>query len=319
MMKPKVFVTRRVAAEIISFLEEVAEVEVWEEESAVPREVLMEKAKKADALFTMLTEKVDEEVLANASQLRIVANMAVGYDNIDVNAAKSRGVIVTNTPDVLTEATADLVFALLLATGRRLIEANRFLHNGEWSTWNPYLLAGQRCHGASLGLIGMGRIGEAVAKRAKGFDMQILYHNRRRRTEVEEALGARYVDLDELLRQADYVVVLTPLTAETRGLIGERELSLMKESAVFINASRGGTVDEQALYRALVEKRIWAAGLDVFQTEPVPVDHPLLTLPNVAALPHIGSATYETRNQMTRLAAENIVAVLTGKEPLTPV
>jgi len=319
MKKPNVFVTRRVAAEIISYLEEVAEVEIWEEESAVPREVLMEKAKKADALFTMLTEKVDEEVLANASQLRIVANMAVGYDNIDVNAAKSKGVIVTNTPDVLTEATADLVFALLLATGRRLIEANRFLHNGEWSTWNPYLLAGQRCHGASLGLIGMGRIGEAVAKRAKGFDMQILYHNRRRRTEVEEALGARYVDLDELLRQADYVVVLTPLTAETRGLIGERELSLMKETAVFINASRGGTVDEQALYRALVEKRIWAAGLDVFQTEPVPVDHPLLTLPNVVALPHIGSATYETRNQMARLAAENIAAVLTGKEPLTPV
>jgi len=319
MKKPNVFVTRRVAAEIISFLEEVAEVEIWEEESAVPREVLMEKAKKADALFTMLTEKVDEEVLANASQLRIVANMAVGYDNIDVNAAKSKGVIVTNTPDVLTEATADLVFALLLATGRRLIEANRFLHNGEWSTWNPYLLAGQRCHGASLGLIGMGRIGEAVAKRAKGFDMQILYHNRRRRTEVEEALGARYVDLDELLRQADYVVVLTPLTAETRGLIGERELSLMKETAVFINASRGGTVDEQALYRALVEKWIWAAGLDVFQTEPVPVDHPLLTLPNVVALPHIGSATYETRNQMARMAAENIAAVLTGKEPLTPV
>jgi len=319
MKKPNVFVTRRVAADIISFLEEVAEVEVWEEESAVPREVLMEKAKKADALFTMLTEKVDEEVLAHASQLRIVANMAVGYDNIDVNAAKSRGVIVTNTPDVLTEATADLVFALLLATGRRLIEANRFLHNGEWSTWNPYLLAGQRCHGASIGLIGMGRIGEAVAKRAKGFDMQILYHNRRRRTDVEEALGARYVDLDELLRRADYVVVLTPLTAETRGLIGERELSLMKETAVFINASRGGTVDEQALYRALVEKRIWAAGLDVFQTEPVPVDHPLLALPNVVALPHIGSATYETRNQMARLAAENIAAVLTGKEPLTPV
>ncbi|WP_134684142.1 2-hydroxyacid dehydrogenase [Brevibacillus migulae] len=319
MKKPNVFMTRRVAVEIISMLEEVAEVDVWEEESAVPRDVLVEKAKKADALFTMLTEKVDEEVLAHANQLRIVANMAVGYDNIDVAAAKKKGVIVTNTPDVLTEATADLVFALLLATGRRLMEANRFLHNGEWSTWNPYLMAGQRCHGATLGIIGMGRIGEAVAKRAKGFDMPILYHNRRRRTEVEEALDARYADLDELLQQADYVVVLTPLTAETRGLIGERELSLMKETAVFINASRGGTVDEQALYRALVEKRIWAAGLDVFQKEPVPMDHPLLTLPNVVALPHIGSATYETRNRMARLAAENIVAVLTGKEPLTPV
>lgn len=319
MKKAHVFVTRRLAPEILSLLAGVAEIEVWEHEQAVPKEVLLEKVAYADALLTMLTERIDAEVLAQARRLRIVANMAVGYDNIDVSAAKQRGIIVTNTPDVLTEATADLVFALLLATGRRLIEANRFLQSGEWKTWNPYLLAGQGVHRATLGLIGMGRIGEAVARRAKGFDMEVLYHNRRRRSEAEEVLGARYVRMDELLGRADYVVVLTPLTPETRGLIGERELALMKPTSVLINASRGGTVDEQALYQALVEKRIWAAGLDVFQQEPVPLDHPLLSLPNVVALPHIGSATYETRNRMARLAAENIIAILTGKEPLTAV
>jgi glyoxylate reductase len=319
MKKPYVYMTRQVAAEIIDALKEVADVEVWPQDRPVPREVLLQKAEQADGLFVLLTDRIDNELLNRAGRLRIVANMAVGYDNIDVQAAKQKGIIVTNTPDVLTEATADLAFALLMATGRRLVEANRFLHNGEWKTWSPYLFAGQRIYGAVLGIIGMGRIGEAVARRANGFRMKVLYHNRRRRPEVEEALDVRFAELDELLRTSDYVMLLTPLTAETRGLIGEREFSLMKPSAVFLNVSRGGTVDEEALYRALAEGRIWAAGLDVFQQEPVPTDHPLLSLPNVVALPHIGSATYEARNQMARLAVENLIAVLSGKEPITPV
>ncbi len=317
--KPYVYMTRQVAAEIVSSLEQVADVEVWGEDTPVPREVLLEKAEMADALFTMLTDRIDEELLSRAGRLQIVANMAVGYDNIDVRAAKERGIVVTNTPDVLTEATADLAFALLMATARRLVEANRFLHAGEWKSWSPYLLAGQSVYGAKLGIIGMGRIGEAVAKRAKGFDMSILYHNRRRKLEAELATGARYCELDELLQESDYVLLLTPLTPETHELMGEREFGLMKPSAVFINVSRGGTVNEAALYNALAEKQIWAAGLDVFQQEPVPTDHPLLTLPNVVALPHIGSATYQARTQMARLAAENIAAVLTGREPITPV
>jgi glyoxylate reductase len=319
MTKPNVYVTRQLPSEIIAILQEVADVTVWEGDAPVPREILRKQAKEADALLTMLTDSIDAELLSHAKRLRIVANMAVGYDNIDILAAKARGVLVTNTPDVLTEATADLAFALMLATARRLVEANRFLHAGEWRAWSPYLLAGQSVYGATLGIIGMGRIGEAVARRAKGFDMSVLYYNRRRRVEAEQATGARYCELDELLQESDYVVLLTPLTAETRLMMGEREFSLMKPTAVFINVSRGGTVDESALYNALVEKKIWAAGLDVFQQEPVPVNHPLLSLPNVIALPHIGSSTYDARTQMARLAAENIVAVLSGREPITPV
>jgi glyoxylate reductase len=319
MTKPMVYVTRQVADEAIAMLEAVADVEVWAEDRPVPREVFLQKAEEASALLTMLTERIDEELLMRAKRLRIVANMAVGYDNIDVAAAKRHGVIVTNTPDVLTEATADLAFALLMAAGRRVVEANRFLLAGEWTSWSPHLMAGQNIYGATLGIVGMGRIGQAVARRAGGFGMRILYYNRSRRPEAERETGAQYAPFDELLRESDYVVLLTPLTAETRHLMGEREFSLMKPTAVFVNVSRGGTVDEAALYRALVDKRIWAAGLDVFQEEPVPLDNPLLSLPNVVALPHIGSATYQTRMEMARLAAANIAAVLSGKEPVTPV
>lgn len=317
MKKPKVFVTRQVANEAISLLETVAEVEVWGQDRPIPRELLLEKVEKADAILAMLTERVDEELLSRAKQLRIVANMAVGYDNIDLAACKKREIWITNTPDVLTEATADLAFALLMATGRRLTEANRFLLNGEWTSWSPSLMAGQNVYGATLGIIGMGRIGEAVARRAKGFGMRILYHNRNRKQQAEAETGAQQATLEALLRESDYVLLLTPLTDETRLLMGEREFSWMRSTSVFINVSRGGTVDEAALYQALVKKQIWAAGLDVFQQEPVPRDHPLLALPNVVALPHIGSATEQTRGEMARLAAANIVAVLEGQRPLT--
>lgn len=317
MKKPQVFVTRKLPDEVIAMLEAVANVEVWAEDYPIPRELLLERVEHVDAVLTMLTERVDEELLTRAKALQIVANMAVGYDNIDLAACKRHGVVVTNTPDVLTEATADLAFALLMATGRRVTEANRFLLNGEWESWSPMLLAGQNVFGTTLGIIGMGRIGEAVARRAKGFGMRILYHNRNRKQEAEEETGACLVELEHLLQESDYVVLLTPLTDQTRLLMGDREFSLMKETAVFINVSRGGTVDEAALYRALTEKKIWAAGLDVFQVEPVPLDNPLLSLPNVVALPHIGSATLQTRGEMAKLAAANIVAVLSDQEPLT--
>ncbi|WP_301169783.1 2-hydroxyacid dehydrogenase [Brevibacillus nitrificans] len=318
MKKPKVLVTRQVANEAVSLLETAADVEVWKQDEPIPRELLLEKVESSDGILAMLTERIDEELLDRAQRLRVVANMAVGYDNIDLAACKKRDIWVTNTPDVLTEATADLAFALMMATGRRLMEANRFLLNGEWKSWSPSLLAGQNVYGATLGIIGMGRIGEAVARRAKGFGMRILYHNRSQKQQAEAETGAELVSLEALLRESDYVVLLTPLTAETRLLMGEKQFSWMKPTSVFINVSRGGTVDETALYQALVKKQIWAAGLDVFQQEPVPLDHPLLTLPNVVALPHIGSATEQTRAEMARLAAANIVAVLSGKRPLTP-
>ncbi|KMZ44503.1 MULTISPECIES: NAD(P)-dependent oxidoreductase [Bacillales] len=319
MIKQQVFVTRKLNPEVIAMLEKVAEVEQWTKNAPIPRELLLEKIKHVDAVLTMLTERVDEEFLARTKRLRIVANMAVGYDNIDLEACRRHEVIVTNTPDVLTESTADLAFALLMATGRRLTEANRFLLQGEWTSWSPTLMAGQNVYGSTLGIIGMGRIGEAVARRAKGFGMRILYHNRNRKPQAEQETGAKYADLAELLQESDYVVLLTPLTEDTRMLMGEKQFSLMKETAVFINVSRGGTVDESALYQALVDKKIWAAGLDVFAVEPVPMDNPLLQLPNVVALPHIGSATVQTRAEMARLAAANIVEVLSGRGPLTAV
>ncbi|WGV59113.1 D-glycerate dehydrogenase [Brevibacillus brevis] len=319
MIKQQVFVTRKLNPEVIAMLEKVAVVEQWTKNAPIPRELLLEKIKHVDAVLTMLTERVDEEFLASTKRLRIVANMAVGYDNIDLEACRRHEVIVTNTPDVLTESTADLAFALLMATGRRLTEANRFLLQGEWTAWSPTLMAGQNVYGSTLGIIGMGRIGEAVARRAKGFGMRILYHNRKRKPQAEQETGAQYADLAELLQESDYVVLLTPLTEDTRMLMGEKQFSLMKETAVFINVSRGGTVDESALYQALVDKKIWGAGLDVFAVEPVPMDNPLLQLPNVVALPHIGSATVQTRAEMARLAAANIVEVLSGRGPLTAV
>jgi glyoxylate reductase len=319
MNKPYVYITRKISTEAEERIRQIADVDVWEGDTPVPRPVLLDKAKQADGLLVMLTDRVDRELLAQASSLKVVSTMSVGVDHIEVEAVKEKGIIVTNTPDVLTDATADLAFALLLATARRIVEANRAVHTGEWRTWSPLFMAGQQVHGRTLGIIGMGRIGTAVAKRAKGFEMNVLYHNRSRKPEAESTLGVQYRALPELLKESDFVVVLTPLTAETKGLIGREELSLMKPTAVLVNVSRGGTVDEQALFEALQTKRIWAAGSDVFQQEPVPADHPLLTLPNFVALPHIGSATVDTRHDMAMLAAENLIAVLTGKEPLNPV
>ena len=317
MSKPYVFITMRVPDEVVQQLSSHAQVGMWEADTPCPREKLLEEAAKADGLFTMLVDKIDQELLTQAKSLKIVANMAVGYDNIDIDTAKKLGIMVTNTPDVLTEATADLTFALLMATARRLIEASQVLYEGKWTSWSPFFMAGQDIYGKKLGIVGMGRIGEAVARRAKGFDMDIYYYNRRPKPEAEQRLGAKYLPFDQLLEIADFVVCLTPLTRETYRLFGRPQFERMKKSAIFINASRGQVVDEEALYQALKEKQIWAAGLDVFEKEPIPTDHPLLTLPNVVALPHIGSASVATRTTMAHLAAENIILALKGEKPKT--
>lgn len=318
MKKPYVFITRKISEKVIQPLMNVADVHMWhEEETAVPREVLLEEAKKADALLSVITEKIDKELLDAAPHLKVVANLAVGYDNIDVEYANKKGIAICNTPDVLTDTTADLTFALLLATARRVVESAEFVKNGHWKSWSPLLLAGHDVHHKTIGIVGMGKIGEAVAKRATGFDMNILYHNRSRNVTAEERIGASYVSIEELLETSDFVVSLIPLSAETKEFFSKESFKKMKKSAIFINASRGAVVDEDALYDALVEGEIAAAGLDVFVKEPVDVNHPLLTLPNVVALPHIGSASIETREAMMALCCKNIELILSNKQPET--
>lgn len=315
-MKPKVYITRKIPNEIVSKIEAVCEVRMWqEEEKPVPREVLEKEIADVDGLFCLLTESIDKALLDKASALKVISNMAVGYNNIDIEAAKEKGIRVTNTPGVLTETTADLTFALLMSTARRLVESTEYLRSGRWETWSPMQLAGQDIYGAALGIIGMGRIGEALARRAKGFNMNILYYNRSRKPIVEEELGLQYTEMDQLLQEADFVCIMTPYTPETNNLIGERELSLMKNTSILINTARGGIVNEDALYDALKNGDIWAAGLDVFEKEPVSLDHPLLTLPNVVTLPHIGSASIKTRMKMAELAAENLLLAIKNQTP----
>ncbi|AJD91929.1 2-ketogluconate reductase [Jeotgalibacillus malaysiensis] len=316
----KIFITRKIDEAVIDELKKSFDVEVWDsEDEAVPRDILLEKVKESQALLTMLSDQIDKEVLSNAPLLKVVANMAVGYDNIDVQAAEKAGIIVTNTPDVLTDTTADLAFSLILATARRIPEAAEYIKKGDWTSWSPYLLAGHDVHHKTLGIIGMGKIGQAVAKRAAGFDMDILYHTRSRKTEAEEQFGAQYKSLNDLLEKADFVLVLAPLTDETRGMIGAEQFKIMKESAIFINVGRGPVVDEKALIEALENGEIAGAGLDVFEKEPISKDHPLVAMKNVVAVPHIGSASTETRFIMMKLAADNIKAVLNGEKPLTKV
>ncbi|WP_314001991.1 D-glycerate dehydrogenase [uncultured Paenibacillus sp.] len=316
-MKPNVYITRRIPREAIERLSSCCDVSIWDEEDKpVPRDVLERALGNADALFCLLTERIDRELIARAPKLKVISTMAVGYNNIDVEAAAERGIVITNTPEVLTEATADLTFGLLLATARRMIEASGYLRAGQWRTWSPMLLTGMDVHGATLGMIGMGRIGEAVARRAAGFGMKVLYYNRSRKPELEATRGLIYTELDTLLQTSDYVCIMTPYTPETANLIGAKELAMMKKTAILINTARGGIVDEKALYDALAGGGIWAAGLDVFDEEPISTGHPLLKLPNVVALPHIGSASIAARSKMADIAAENILRVLSGQDPL---
>jgi len=288
-------------------------------EAPPERDELLEAARGASGVLSTVTEKMDAEFMdACGDGLKVIANLAVGYDNVDLEAAKERGIVVTNTPSVLDETTADVAFMLLLAAARRLGESERVLRAGKWEWWGPKLFMGPDVWGKKLGIIGMGRIGQAVARRGRGFDMEVLYYNRSRNEEAEKELGARYLDFDELLRESDFVSIHTPLTDETRHLISASELEKMKPEAVLVNTSRGPVVDEAALAEALADGSIFAAGLDVYEEEPK--IHPnLLDLENVVLAPHIGSGSIETRDKMAVLAAENIVAVLSGEESKTPV
>ena len=315
MSKPSIFVTRALPGDPTPRLREVANVIVWPHDEPPPHDELVRRAADSDALLTMLTDPIDAAVLDAGKRLRLVAQMAVGYDNVDVAAATECGILVTNTPGVLTETTADLAFALLLAAARRVVEGDRLTRTGGWKSWHPSFLLGQDVHGATLGIVGLGQIGLAVARRARGFDMRILYHDRTRHPQAEAELGAEYVSLDRLLGESDFVSLHVPLASQTRHLIGQRELSLMKPSAVLVNAARGAVVDQQALCAALKERRIAAAGLDVAEIEPIPVDDPLLTLDNVVVTPHIGSASVATRARMAEMAVESVLQALRGELP----
>ena len=316
-MAEKVLVTREIPEAGLRPLE-AFDVTVLSE-APPDRGALLEATRGATGVLSNVTEKMDAEFMdAAGPDLKVIANMAVGYDNVDVGAAKERGVVVTNTPGVLDETTADTAFMLLLAAARRLGESERTLRAGEWHWWGPKLFVGVDVWGKTLGIVGMGRIGQAVARRGRGFGMEILYHNRSRDEDAENELDARYVEIDDLLQTADFVSVHTPLTDETRHLIGADELDKMKPTAVLVNTSRGPVVDEEALADALANGRIFAAGLDVYEQEPE-VHPKLLELENAVLAPHIGSGSQETRDRMAVLAAENIVAVLSGEEPKTPV
>ena len=314
-MPPSILVTKHVYPEAIELLKRNLEVDYNDARQGMAPRELLGRLEGREGVVCQLTDKIDATVLDACPNLKVVANVAVGYDNIDVAAATERGVVVTNTPGVLTETTADLAFALILAAGRRVTESERYLRDGKWGEWYIDLLTGFDVHGATLGLLGMGRIGQAVARRARGFDMRVLYHNRSRLPESEEqALGAEYVSFDELLAQSDYVSVHVPLGAETRHIVDAAALSKMQRTAILINTARGPVVDEEALAGALAEGVIAYAGLDVFEKEPE-VHAKLLEIPNVVLAPHIGSASVATRTRMCTMAAQNCIAALTGERP----
>ncbi len=315
----KVFVTRPIPGEGIRRLVDAFgenEVVVSSQDRIISRDEMLRGVKGVAALLPILTDPVNSEVMdAAGPQLKIIANYAVGYDNIDVVAATARGIAVTNTPGVLTETTADLAWALLMCAARRISESERFLRAGKWTGWGPRLMLGVDVHGKVLGIFGMGRIGKAVARRAAGFNMQVIYHNRHRLPEPEEkSLNATYVDKETLLRESDFVSIHVPLTPDTTHAIGAAEFDRMKDTSCLINTSRGPVIDEKALVRALKDGRIFAAGLDVFENEPNVVPE-LLDCENAAPVPHLGSASRETRGKMAAMAAGNIIARLSGDKP----
>ena len=316
-MSERVLVTREIPEAGLRFLEDF-DVTVLSE-LPPERDELLEAARGMAGVLSTVTEKIDAEFMDAAGDgLKVIANMAVGYDNVDLEAANERGVVVTNTPEVLNETTADTAFMLMLAAARRLGEGERIVRSGRWEAWGPKMLTGPDVWGKRLGVLGFGRIGQAVARRAKGFGMEISYWNRSRKEEVEKELDARYLELDELLETCDFFSIHTPLTEETTHLIGAEEFEKMKPEAVLVNTSRGPVVDEAALADALDEGRIFAAGLDVYEEEPK-VHSKLLQLENVVLAPHIGSASIETRDKMAATAAEDLRAVLRGEQPKNPV
>ncbi len=311
----KVFVAREIPEIGLELLRKHFAVRVWPEELPPPREVMLREAADVDGVVSLLTDKIDAGLLDNSPRLKVVSNYAVGYDNLDVAAATARGVLLTNTPGVLTETTADLAFALLMAVARRVVESADYVKAGQWKTWGPKLLLGQDIYGATLGLVGLGRIGLAVAKRATGFNMEILYSDIARNEGAERELGLKFVTLDSLLEQADFISLHVPLTPTTKHMINRESLKLMKRTAVLINTARGAVVDEEALYEALQAGEIAGAGLDVTDPEPMETHNKLLSLKQAVVVPHIASASFATRNRMAIMAAENMLAGLTGRRP----
>lgn len=314
-MKPKIYVTRRIPQPGLDILAEVFEVEVNPYDRVVTREELIAGVKGKDALLCLLTDKIDAEVMDAEPRLKVIANYAVGFDNVDVAAATRRGIPITNTPGVLTDTTADLAFTLLLATARRVVEADKFMRAGKYQGWAPMLFLGQDIHHKTLGIVGFGRIGQAVAERASGFHMRILYSDSKRASgEIENKYNAEFRELADLLRESDFVSLHVPLTESTYHLISDEEFDLMKKTAILVNTSRGPVVDEKALVRALKAGKIAGAGLDVYEREPQ-CEPELKELDNVIMVPHIASASVETRTKMATMAAENAVAVIRGEIP----
>ncbi len=310
--RSNVYVTRRIPEAGLELIRQRCEARIWQQELPPPKEVILEQVRTCEGLLCLLSDDVDGEVM-DAGDLRVISQYAVGVDNIDVAAATARGIPVGHTPGVLTDATADLTFALLMAAARRIPEGVDKVRAGEWRTWEPRGLLGADVWGATLGIVGLGRIGTAVARRARGFEMRILYSDPQHKIELEEELGVAYASLDSLLAEADFVTLHTPLVAETRHLIGAAALKRMKSTAMLINAARGEIVDTEALVEALEDGWIAGAALDVTDPEPLPGDHPLVGMPNCIVVPHIGSATITARNRMAEMAAENLLAGLAGE------
>lgn len=317
MLKPKIYVTRRLPQPGVELLEEVCDVEVNPDEAPPTRELLIRKVQDVDGILCLLTDRIDADLIDLAPNLKVVSSMSVGYDHIDVEAATKKGVYVTFTPGVLTEATADFTWALLMAVSRRVIEADRYLRAGKWKIqWSPTHFLGSDLTGKTLGIIGLGRIGEAIAQRARGFNMNVLYFSRARaEQEKERRLNIEFVPLERLLRESDFVTVHVPITDETKHLINEERLRQMKPTAYLVNTSRGPVIDQAVLTRALRERWIAGAGLDVFEKEPIDPNDPLINLENVVLTPHIASATTEARSKMAEVAAKNLISVLEGTPP----
>ena len=321
MSKPKVFVSRVIPEEGLARVREATDATIWPDELPPSRDALLRAIEGCEGVLTLLTDRVDDEFLDHAGpQLKVVSNFAVGFDNIDVAACTARGVPVGNTPGVLTETTADLAWALLMAAARRLVEGDRYVRDGKWKTWGPMLLMGPDVHGATLGIVGFGRIGQAVARRARGFGMRIVYHDLHRSPkQVEAEFDATYMTLEGVLHESDFVSLHTVLSPETKGLINAERLGWMKPTAVLVNTSRGPVIDSMALVDALRNGTIAAAALDVTDPEPLPADHPLVGLDNCLIVPHIASASRATRGKMASMAAANLLAGLRGERLPTPV
>jgi glyoxylate reductase len=318
-MKPKVYVTRHFPENAMKVLIRECVVEIWDEEFPPPDETILEAVADIKGLLCLLTDRIDAALMDAAPLLKVISQCAVGYDNIDVQAATERGIAVGNTPGVLTDATADFTFTLLMAAARRVGEAIDYVRAGKWNTWGLTTLLGQEIYQATLGLVGFGRIGQAVARRARGFEMRILYHDTTRQLDAERVLGAEYCDLDWLLAESDFVSTHVNLTPQTQGLIGARQFEIMKPTATLVNTSRGSVVDSEALYEALKSGQIANAALDVTDPEPLPLDHKLLTLPNLLIVPHIASATVNSRTQMAMMAVKNLIAGVHGDSLPYPV